>query len=247
MIHSTTTFTTLVPGQLTVCTYGGFAPVCYKNPLGQLVGLDISFLTRFAESLGITMVAIEKPFENIWELPGQNECDISAAGIQQRDERPIGIDAAWSNSYFCVERSLLVRTADKAIFDNHETVADKIIIVTRGSTAHIDAVIRYPNCKSKIQFVDVIAKGKKDAQEYIVNELIKNHYADAFGEGDVSNQYLRNRYNNTVEGGLLLADVHPIEGGTETFNFVVRKASTGILDLLNIFIEKNKKCYAAKN
>jgi hypothetical protein len=25
--------TTLIPGQLTVCTYGGFAPVCYKNPV----------------------------------------------------------------------------------------------------------------------------------------------------------------------------------------------------------------------
>ena len=41
-------FATLNPWQLTVCTYGGFAPVCYKNPAGQLIGLDVSFLTRFA-------------------------------------------------------------------------------------------------------------------------------------------------------------------------------------------------------
>jgi len=50
---------------LTVCTYGGFAPVCYKNAAGQLIGLDVSFLTRFAESLGLAIATVEKPFDGI--------------------------------------------------------------------------------------------------------------------------------------------------------------------------------------
>jgi ABC-type amino acid transport substrate-binding protein len=66
-------FATLRPGQLTVCTYGGFAPVCYKNPAGQLIGLDVSFLTRFAESLGLAIGLIERPFGGIWTLPGAND------------------------------------------------------------------------------------------------------------------------------------------------------------------------------
>jgi hypothetical protein len=73
---------------------------------------------------------------------------------------------------------------------------------------------------------------------------IGHHQADAFGEGDVSNAYLRDKYGKDVEGGLTLADVHPIEGTTETFNFSVRNASDGLLDQLNGFISRTKGSYA---
>ena len=116
--------------------------------------------------------------------------------------------------------------------------------MTRGSTADIDAKKRYPGCN--IEFVDKVAVGQSDAQEYIVKTLIAKHEADGFGEGDVSNQYLRNKYNKDVDGGLALADVHPIDGITETFNFITRNASSGILERLNAFITKNKDCYAPK-
>jgi ABC-type amino acid transport substrate-binding protein len=236
---------TLVPGQLTVCTYGGFAPVCYKNPAGQLIGLDVSFLTRFAESLGLAIVAIEKPFDGVWTLPGENVCDIAGAGIMRRDDRPAGPGGSWSNEYFRVERSLLVWASEKAAFDNYQTLMGKKIVVTRGSTADIDARRRYPHCT--IQFVDEVAKGQADAQDYIVKTLIAHHRADAFGEGDVSNQYLRDKYSRDVEGGLALADVHAIDGATETFNFVTRNSSAGVLDRLNAFIARNKGCYAPKS
>jgi ABC-type amino acid transport substrate-binding protein len=236
---------TLTPGLLTVCTYGGFAPVCYKNPAGQLIGLDVSFLTRFAESLGLAIGTIEKPFDGIWTLPGQDVCDVAGAGVMKRADRPVGPGGSWSDAYYEVQRSLLVRAADKAEFDNYQTLRGKKIVVTRGSTADIDAQTRYPNCT--IQYVDVVAKDQPDPQEYIVTTLIANHQADAFGEGDVSNQYLRDKYTAAVPGGLALADVHPIKDGPETFNFITRNASTGVLDRLNTFIAKNKGCYAPKS
>ena len=186
MTKDATAAETLVPGQLTVCTYGGFAPVCYKNPAGQLIGLDVSFLTRFAESLGLAIVTIDKPFDGIWTLPGENVCDIAGAGVMRRDDRHAGPGGSWSDAYFQVERSLVVRAAEKAEFDDYERLKGKKIVVTRGSTADIDARTRYPRCT--IQFVDEIAKDQPDAQEYIVKTLIANHQADGFGEGDVSYQ-----------------------------------------------------------
>jgi ABC-type amino acid transport substrate-binding protein len=242
---SDTVIHTLNPGQLTVCTYGGFAPVCYKNPAGQLIGLDMSFLTRFAESLGLGIGTIEKPFDGIWKLPGQGQCDVAGAGVMKRDDRPVTPGGSWSDAYFQVERSLLVRAAEKAAFDNYQTLTGKKIVVTRGSTADIDAQKRYPRCT--IEYVDVVAKGQPDPQEYIVKTLIANRQADAFGEGDVSNRYLRDKYNGAVPGGLALADVHPIDGPTETFNFITRDASTGVLAQLNAFIGTNKGCYAPKS
>jgi hypothetical protein len=88
MTNGATAVATMVPGQLTVCTYGGFAPVCYKNPAGQLIGLDVSFLTRFAESLGLAILTFEKPFDGIWTLPGADVCDVAGAGVMRRDDRP---------------------------------------------------------------------------------------------------------------------------------------------------------------
>ncbi len=114
--------------------------------------------------------------------------------------------------------------------------------MTRGSTADIDAKTRYPNCK--IVYVDEVAKGQADAQAYIVKDLIANHKADAFGEGDVSNKYLCDTYGKDVAGGLALADVHPIDGPPETFNFITRNPSLGLLPRLNAFIAANKGSYA---
>lgn len=245
MMKDAAAVATLVPGQLTVCTYGGFAPVCYKNRDGQLLGLDVSFLTRFAERLGLAIKLIEKQFDGIWALPGADVCDVAGAGVMRRDDRPTGPGGSWSDAYFQVQRSLLVRAGEKSAFDNPATLVEKRIVVTRGSTADIDAKKRYPRCT--IQFVDEVAKDQADAQDYIVKTLIANHRADAFGEGDVSNQYLRDKYSKDLEGGLALADVHPIDGMTETFNFTTRNASSGVLERLNAFIAANKGCYAPKS
>ena len=245
MMKDAAAVATLVPGQLTVCTYGGFAPVCYKNWDGQLLGLDVSFLTRFAERLGLAIKLIEKQFDGIWALPGADVCDAAGAGVMQRDDRPTGPGGSWSDAYFQVQRSLLVRASEKSAFDHPATLAEKRIVVNRGSTADIDAKKRYPRCT--ILFVDEVAKGQADAQDYIVKTLIANHRADAFGEGDVSNQYLRHKYSKDLEGGLALADVHSIDGMTETFNFTTRNASSGVLERLNAFIAANKECYAPKS
>jgi ABC-type amino acid transport substrate-binding protein len=242
MMTDTAAFLTIVPGKLTVCTYGGFAPVCYKNAAGQLIGYDVSFLTRFAQQEGREIVLIEKEFDGIWKLPDANVCDVAGAGIMmERAKRPVG-SGAWSDPYFQVNRSLLVRTADKGAFDNYQTLSGKKIVVTRGSTADTDAHKRYPRCT--IEYVNVVAKGQADAQAYIVNELIANHKADAFGEGDVSSKYLRDTYGKIVPGGLALADVHPIDGPPETFNFITRNPSLGFLPRLNAFIAANKGSYA---
>jgi ABC-type amino acid transport substrate-binding protein len=246
MMKNTTEVTTLAPGKLTVCTYGGFAPVCYKNSDGQLIGLDVSFLTRFAESLGLEIVTIEHLFDGIWEQPDAGKCDVAGAGVMKRKDRPVRKGGSWSDEYYTVNRSLLVRAGEAEEFavDKGQKPSGKTIVVTKGSTADIDAHNRYPDCT--IKFVDDVdvAKGQKDPQEYIVKTLIPNRKVDAFGEGDVSNTYLRDEYGK--DGSLALTDIHRIDNVDETFNFITRNDSLGVLDQLNAFIARNKACYASK-
>ena len=241
MSDEATTITPLHPGRLTVCTYGGFAPVCFKNAAGELVGLDVAFLARFAKSEGLALDIIDRMFDGIWALPGMDACDIAAAGITRLDSRYVGEGASWSDAYFRVNRSLLVRTAEQLVFDDHASLVGKKIVVTRGSTADIDAQTRYPNCT--LHYVDEVAIGQYHPQEYVVKTLLAQHEVDAFGEGDISNQYLRDIYAKDVEGGLVLADIHPIDGPDETLNFVVRNASSDLLARLNAFIAANKGSY----
>ncbi|MFZ6770860.1 substrate-binding periplasmic protein [Undibacterium sp. Di26W] len=239
-----TTLTTLVPGQLTVYTYGGFAPVC-MNKKGELTGFDVTFLKKFAFSQNLGIVLIEHDFDGIWTMPNENLCDIAAAGVQQRDDRHVGPGGSWSDAYFQVQRSLLVRSADKTAFDHLENLDGKTILVTKGSTADIDAKKRYKPLGCTIKVVEdlVPEKERDNAQQYIVEELLEKNEIDAFGEGDVSNQYLSGIYGKKIEGGLALADIHHIDGSNETFNFITRNASTGLLGLLNAFIANNKQNY----
>jgi hypothetical protein len=41
--------------------------------------------------------------------------------------------------------------------------------------------------------------------------------------------------------------VHPIDGLTETFNFITHNASIGVLDALNVFIAVNKGSYVVRS
>jgi len=236
--------TPITPGVLKVATYGGFAPVCCRGRAGNLAGFDVGFLTRFADAYGLVIQTSEHPFGELWALPGKadGDCDIAGAGIMQRGDRDVGERASWSQDYFRVQRSLLVRAHDAAAFADHTAVAGKTIVVTEDSTAHTDAGVRYPKCH--IRFVSqVVPKGETDPQRYIV-ELIGNGDVDAFGEGDVSNEYLRKTYGPFVPVDLALADVHMMDGLAEPFNFVVRNLS-GLLDQLNAFIVANKASYNA--
>ncbi len=242
MSNDAAAVTTLHAGRLTVCTYGGFAPVCFRDAAGDLVGLDVVFLARFAQSEGLALDMVDRTFDGIWALPGMDVCDIAAAGITRLVARDVGEGGTWSDAYFQVNRSLLVRTAEQPLFDNHAALVGKKIVVTRGSTADIDAQTRYPDCT--LQYVDEVAVGQHDPQAYVVQTLLATHEADAFGEGDVSNLYLRDSYGKDVEGGLVLADIHPIDGPDETFSFVTRNASSGLLSRLNAFIAANKSSYA---
>jgi ABC-type amino acid transport substrate-binding protein len=234
---------TLTSGQLTVCTYGGFAPVSYKDANGALVGYDISFLEQFARSLNLSLSVRDYPFDGLWTLPASGRCDVAAAGIMKREDRSVGAGGAWSDAYFTVQRSLLVRATDLADFRDPKAIRDKVIVVTRGSTAEIDAKLRYP--ESKIEYVDEIVPDEHsdNVQLFVVQSLLAKKRIDAFEEGDVSNEYLQKKFNNSVAGGLAVADVHHIEGGRETFNFIVRTESTGIREALNAFIEDKGNTY----
>jgi ABC-type amino acid transport substrate-binding protein len=216
-------FTTIVPGKLIVASYAAFAPVCWRDG-DSARGRDIDFLQAFADQAGLDLEVRFFLFDEIWKRAGRDEVDIVAAGIAPLPERATA-GVVWSEPYYLVQRSLLVRAADKGL--TMDDFAGKTIAVTRGSTADIDTVQRKP-ASTRVAYYD--------SQLVAIDDLLKGHI-DAFAEGDVCANY----FAKLNSANLAVVDVHQMEVD-ETFVFALREASQ-LLDPLNAFIRQERERY----
>ena len=207
-------FQTIVTDVLTICTYSEFAPFSYKKD-GSVVGTDIELLENFAYKMGLDVNIIEKQFDGLWNMPGLGQCDISAAGMMS-EGRDLDDKGIWSESYITVKRSLLIRHTDKDILKEPWNFSGKKIVVTPESAAHIDAIERY-------ETYGAIIIPTVPSQNVIVNQLLSGEI-DAFGEGDVSNGFLAERFTeNDGSNPLILTDIHEMSF-PEELSFAVRSS-----------------------
>ncbi len=222
-------FTTISEGVLTICTYTEFAPFSYEEG-GDIVGTDISLLREFAAEMDLGVEIKKRDFAGLWETPGNGDCDVSAAGMMEYEDRHLGENAVWSEPYMLVTRSLLIRRSDLDILRRPEDFEGKKIVVTPTSSAHIDGDLRYkPLGATIIPFVP--------SQDEVVSQLLSGEI-DAFGEGDASNEYLAGKYLD--EGGerlLALTDVHSMEN-PELLRFAVRSVDERLPAALNEYLRK---------
>ena len=222
-------FTTISEGILTICTYTEFAPFSYEDG-GDIAGTDISLLREFAEEMDLGLEIIKRGFVGLWETPGNGDCDVSAAGMMEYEDRYLGETAVWSDPYMLVTRSLLIRRSDLEILKGPEDFEGKKIVVTPSSSAHIDGDLRYKPLGATI--IPLV-----HSQNEIVSQLLSGKI-DAFGEGDVSNEYLAGKYFDEHGKRLLaLTDVHSMEN-PELLRFAVRSVDERLPSTLNEFIRK---------
>ncbi len=216
---------TIVPGILSVASYAAFAPVCYKEG-DRARGHDIDFLHAFAEQQGLELSVQFFLFNSIWQRPARDEVDIAAAGIAPLSSRTTP-GVVWSEPYYLVQRSLLVRAADRELLKTMDDFAERTIAVTRGSTADIDTMQRKPE-STRVVYTD--------SQQLAIDDLL-NGRIDAFAEGDICAHY----FANLDSANLAVIDVHQMEV-PETFVFAIREASQ-LLDPLNTFIRQKGRSY----
>ena len=225
-------FTTISEGILTICTYTEFAPFSYEDG-GDIAGTDISLLREFAEEMDLGLEIIKRGFVGLWKTPGNGDCDVSAAGMMEYEDRYLGENAVWSDPYMLVTRSLLIRRSDLEILKCPGDFEGKKIVVTPTSSAHIDGDLRYKPLGATI--IPLVP-----SQDEVVSQLLAGKI-DAFGEGDVSNEYLAGKYlDEHGEKLLALTDVHSMEN-PELLRFAVRSVDERLPSTLNEFIRKIKR------
>lgn len=226
---------TIEPGVLKVCLYPGFAPFVSKDDQGQWVGWEVPYLQGFAKREKLTFEAVEvTDFNGIWNLPGQNKCDIAASGISDTADRrkQTGDAGIWSKHYYRVVRSFAIRTADHGKLNGIEDLRDKTVIVTGGSTADLDLRNRL-----KLAGIDsVTIETTTDEEVAAIKVRDGGGVPFAYGGGLGSVELLVKEL-----GGLEVAWPHcnMLEDGTqvdEPFSFVVRAKSSGLAADLNKYI-----------
>jgi ABC-type amino acid transport substrate-binding protein len=216
---------TLFPGVLTIGAYTSFAPVVWAEN-GAAQGKDIHFLRAFARETGLVVDVQFFEFDRIWERPLRKEVDIAAGGIAPtHTRRAPGL--AWSSPYHKVQRSLVVRKEDSVQLQTIADFGGRIIAVTRGSTAHIDAQRRKPETAQIVYF---------ERQETAIQDLFSGRI-DAFGTGDICGHHVVAQHTSR----LAVSDVHETET-PEHFAFAMEETSN-LVDPLNTFIGKNSERY----
>ena len=229
--------TTLTPGTLTICTYPGFAPFTSFTSSGAWVGWDASFLTRFATQQGLAVKTVSvDPFDGMWKRPGEDQCDIAAAGIgNEPARRAQSPGTTWSITYYEVIRAFAVRKG--STLTGPQDLAGKTVIVTKDSTADqdIQQQIRQHHVKNvTVRYTD---------NEGAAVKMVSRGKVFAYGGGLGSIQYQAKRFTN-----IRVAWPHRIllpngKRGTEPFSYPVRTADTGLIEALNAFIAANKASY----
>ena len=229
--------TTITPGTLTICTYPGFAPFTSFDSSGQWQGWDANFLTKFATEQGLAVKTISvTPFDGMWKRPGEDQCDIAAAGIgNQPARRAESPGTTWSITYYVVIRAFAVRKG--TTLTGVQDMAGKTIIVTKGSTADQDITQQI-----KQHHVKDVTVRYTNNEGAAVAEVSKGQVF-AYGGGLGSIQYQAKRFPN-----IAVAWPHRIllpngKLGTEPFSYPVRTADTGLVEALNAFIRANRSSY----
>ena len=125
------TFQPMSAGKLIVCTDAPYEPFEFQDGSGKWTGFDIDLMASVAQRYGLALDVKQQAAEGIWLAPAAGTCDVAAAAIS------IGADkeenAAFSDSYFDANQSLLVRTEDAETLIDLELMTGKKIGVLTGS------------------------------------------------------------------------------------------------------------------
>lgn len=127
----TSGITTVESKTLTVCSDIPYAPF-ELGENGNYSGIDVDVLGAIGEDLGHKVTFKPTAFDDIFTAMNDNVCDMVASAVSINDERKKTM--LFSDGYFEVNQSLLVRTEDQASYPSLEKLTSRKVGVQSGTT-----------------------------------------------------------------------------------------------------------------
>lgn len=125
-------FTTIVPGVLTMSTNAAFPPYEMTTDDGSFAGIDVEIAGAIAEKLGLTLQIDDVDFDAALLAAQQGKSDIIMAGVTVTDDRLMVME--FSNSYATGTQVVIVPEGSDITLD---TLGDHMIGVQRATTGEI--------------------------------------------------------------------------------------------------------------
>lgn len=122
---------TVSKGKLTACTDVPYAPFEFEQD-GAFDGIAVELVRALSGRLALTAEFVDVDFDGIFSALNAGKCDIVASSVTITDERRKSLE--FSDGYFEINQSLLVREADAAKYDDLPALAGKTIGVQSETT-----------------------------------------------------------------------------------------------------------------
>lgn len=214
---------TLVPGVLKVAVTDTSA----TDPLEPKAWM-LRYVERLGRELGLRIAWVVVPFDRSWELAGKDSVDMVATNVASFPDR-VSPGGTFSRPFLYERRALRIRAADSA---RYHTVADFVgrkVGAVRGMAAERDLLRRAPpgvEIVSTDTFTELY-------RMFDCGEL------DAVAEAEYFT--LDGRVIPSYGPDVILIDHHDLNPGErEESVFVVRDASTNLVEAVNAFVERTQ-------
>ncbi len=155
-------------GKIRVGMSGDQAPLNVKSRSGELIGFEVDLVRMMAQSMGVSVEYVVKPFPDLLPALKKGDVDIVMSGMAITPER--SLEAVFVGPYMMSGKSLL--TKDQALADVSRTEdinqQNLTIAALRNSTSQAFAQKRLPLAKlvtveNYDQGIQMISKGEVNA------------------------------------------------------------------------------------
>ena len=134
-------------GELVVGLSGDQPPLNSTEPSGEVVGLEPDIARLLADSLGVTLRMVSKPFNALLPALQAGEVDAVISGVTMTPER--NLDVAFVGPYFVSGKSVLAKAKTiKSVDESSDLDNPKMrLAVLKGSTSETFVSELLPNAK----------------------------------------------------------------------------------------------------
>lgn len=213
---------TITPNMLTVCSDIPYQPF-EMGDNGSYTGIDVDLMNAIGSDLKYSVTFRQTKFDDIFTDMNAKKCDMIASALSINDERKKL--ALFSDGYFEINQSMLVRTDDAKTYDSIDKLQGRKVGVQTGSTGEEYA-------KSHLKDPSLI-KGYDSSDEMIA--ALKAKTVDAVVQDFPVNSYAAQK-DSTVKVVQTFSDVQ-----REEYGFAMPLDATKLQAALNASLKKIRK------
>jgi polar amino acid transport system substrate-binding protein len=212
---STASIHTIKAGKLTVCSDIPYAPFEFEDG-GTLKGVDVDLVKAIAQKMSLTADFRDTDFDGIFAALAAGNCDMIASSVSITDERKKANN--FSDGYFAINQSLLVRKDDATKYTDLPTLKGKVVGVQSETTGAAFATEQATTAGFQV-------KEYTGADELFT--ALKAKQIDG-----VLQDFPINSYNAVTTGDTVVTKKFDANE-KEEYGFVIPKKATALLDAVN--------------